>query len=167
MCLARNAVRTGLLAIGLAVACTSAAAPNDRISFRRQSVVLLKIDERPVKHWEVYLSKDRKHLVLLQLGGRYLLFDTDAREVYELEPNTLAPRRNELLWTEQKPPATTAESSGEAASGQPTSRMKRIASEDWVLRDAGRARIVRVKLSEEGRVIEIQLPIQPDLRSLY
>jgi hypothetical protein len=42
-----------------------------------------------------------------------------------------------------------------------------VATADWWMRDAGRARIIRVRLKEEGRVLEVQLPLRPDLRIFY
>src|ERR1700682_4878568 len=51
---------------------------------------LLKIDEKPVKLWTAYrLEKDKiAKRLLLQLGSRYLLIDTEGREVLEFRPES-------------------------------------------------------------------------------
>lgn len=112
---------------------------------------VLKIDDRPVKTWEIYLTGNDKHLVLLQLGARFLLLNTEAQEVTELAPEILERRGQVLRWTPGKDPQ----------------KQTVLPSEEWSQKHAGRARIIRLRLTKEGRRIEVQLPVTPDLRKFY
>jgi len=109
---------------------------------------LLKIDEKPVKLWTAYrLEKDKiAKRLLLQLGSRYLLIDTEGREVLEFRPESFEHHGKDLRAGHATPPG------------------KALATSDWILREAGMVRIIHVRLADEGRVIEIQLPSLPDLR---
>ena len=112
---------------------------------------VLKIDERPAKIWEIYVSEKDKRRVLLQLGSRFLLIDTEGEEVSEIAPEAFERRKDALRWT---PPTDNA-------------KKNVLPSEEWSQKHAGRARIIRLRLSKEGRRIEIQLPVTPDLRKFY
>jgi len=124
----------------------SAAAEAENIAFKRQATAILKIDGKPVKFWEVYVAKKRGHLVLVQLGRRYLLLDTKEKDVLEIEPGAIQQKSkgNEVAWTRS-----------------PQSE-KKIESAEWSLRSVGPAVAIKVRLSTEGRMLEIQLPRMPD-----
>jgi len=77
------------------------------------------------------------------------MVDYHEREIYELAPEKLERKDKELLWNAADKPS------------------KPMATTEWLVRDAGRVRRIRAKLSDEGRVLEVQVPIQPDLRGLY
>jgi hypothetical protein len=123
-----------------------ASAGTERIAFKRQATAILKMDGKPVKFWEVYVAEKRGQLVLVQLGGRYLLLDTKEKVVLEIEPGAIQqkPKGNDVAWTRS-----------------PQSE-KTIESAEWSLRSVGPAVAIKVRLSAEGRVLEIQLPRMPD-----
>jgi hypothetical protein len=123
-----------------------AAAEAEYIAFKRQATAILKMDGKPVKFWEVYVGKKRGHLVLVQLGRRYLLLDTKEKDVLEIEPGAIRQKSkgNEVAWTRS-----------------PQSE-KKIESAEWSLRNVGPAVAIKVRLSTEGRMLEIQLPRMPD-----
>lgn len=123
-----------------------AAAEAESIAFKRQATAILKMDGKPVKFWEVYVAKKRGHLVLVQLGRRYLLLDTKEKDVLEIEPGAIQQKSkgNEVAWTRS-----------------PQSE-KKIESAEWSLRSVGPAVAIKVRLSTEGRMLEIQLPRMPD-----
>jgi hypothetical protein len=124
----------------------SAAAEAENIAFKRQATAILKMDGKPVKFWEVYVAKKRGHLVLVQLGRRYLLLDTKEKAVLEIEPGAIQQKSkgNEVAWARS-----------------PQSE-KKIESAAWSLRSVGPAVAIKVRLSAEGRLLEIQLPRMPD-----
>jgi hypothetical protein len=120
----------------------------DRSVWKPIENALLKIDEKPVKLWTAYRpdkDKNAKHL-LLQLGSRYLMIDTEGREVLEYRAESFERHGKDLRAGRATPPGKT------------------LATNDWILREAGMVRIIHVRLADEGRVIEIQLPSLPDLR---
>jgi len=110
---------------------------------------LLKMDEQPVKLWNIYRADKKPQLVLVQLGSRYLFLDTEAKDLFEVSPDKFERKGKQL---QCRPPGETD---------------KPMATSDWVVRSTGRSRLIRVKLTAEGRVLEIHLPQKPDLRSLY
>src|SRR2546425_9993568 len=119
------------------------------IVWRPVEQAILKLDDRPARIWNVYRAEKKDHLVLVQLGRRFLMVDYHEREIYELAPEKLERKDKELLWNAADKPS------------------KPMATTDWFVRDAGRVRRIRAKLADEGRVLEVQVPIQPDLRGLY
>ena len=91
----------------LAAAATAAAgevrkeSAGEQVVFKRLPSAILKIDGKQVKLWEVYREEKRGHLVLVQLGRRYLLLDTKEREILEIAPGAIEnkPKGNEVVWT--------------------------------------------------------------------
>jgi len=135
-------VLAAALAAGLALAA-------DHIVWKPLENAVLKIDERPTKIWNIYRAEKKDHLLLVTLGRRFLMLDVREHEIYELDPAKLERKSNELLWRETDKPA------------------KPLATAEWLVHDAGRARRIRVRLADEGRVLEVQVPVQRDLRSLH
>jgi hypothetical protein len=121
----------------------------DRVVWKPLESVVLKIDERPAKIWNVYRAEKKDHLLLVTLGRRFLMLDIREHQIYELDPAKLEHRDKDLVWHEADKPA------------------KPLPTADWLIRDAGHARRIRARLADEGRVLEVQVPIQPDLRGLY
>ncbi len=137
-----------ILAFALALTVGSAPA-GERIVWKPLENAVLKVDERPAKVWNVYRAEKKDHLLLVTLGRRFLMLDIKGREIYELDPTKFEQKNNELLWHEADKPA------------------RPLPTADWVVRDAGRARRIRVRLADEGRVLEVQVPITRDFRSVY
>ncbi len=137
---------TLLLSVALGA---SSALAGDKIVWKPLENAVLKIDERPAKIWNVYRAEKKNHLLLITLGRRFLMLDIHEHQIYELDPAKFERKDNELLWHEADKPA------------------KPLPTADWVVRDAGHARRIRARLADEGRVLEVQVPIQGNLRALY
>ncbi|HMD32894.1 MAG TPA: hypothetical protein VKG84_13350 [Candidatus Acidoferrales bacterium] len=112
--------------------------------------VLFTIDSKPAKLWTIYhASKDKKeHRLLLQIGARYLMIDTQLRMIVEYDSAAFSKK------------GTDCEMPRDAKG------LKALPSEDWVLRDTGTSYLVHAKLKDEGRLLEIQLPKMPDFRNV-
>jgi len=119
----------------------------DTLVWKPIVLALLKIDEKPVKLWNIYRPEKDKKLrrVLLQLGGRYLQFDTQAREVTEIPPQSFESHGKDLRMAQKTAPGKT------------------VRTTDWLLRDMGSVWRIRAQLSDEGRVVEIDVIKTPDL----
>ena len=130
----------------------------EKVVWKRLTTALLHVDGRAPKIWELYMPAEKKksHLILVQMGARFLLLDTSAKEVFELEPSTVQRKDGALVWEDKR------EVPAEAQGAQ-----RLLPTEDWVMKSVGRARQIKMRLKEEGRVIEVQLPQMPDLRGLY
>jgi len=145
----RAVVHRALPTLLLILALATSALAADKVVWKPLENAVLKIDERPAKIWNVYRAEKKDHLLLVTLGQRFLMLDVKEHEIFELDPTKVERKDKELLWHEADKPS------------------KPLPTADWVVRDAGRARRIRARLAAEGRVLEVQVPIQVNLRGLY
>ena len=134
---------------GLFLAITLGARAADKITWKPITDAVLRIDDRAPKQWSLYRAGKKVDPLLLQLGTRVLVIYVRNRMVYEIPPARISHKGDDLLWRETDKPE------------------KPLATSDWSTRDIGSAWRVRVKLTEEGRLLDIQIPQMPDLRGLY
>lgn len=147
--IARRRSRRLLRVIGLGFACALTLRAADRLTWKPVTEAVLKVDDQPAKLWNVYQAAKKSHLLLIQLGQRFLMLNTKAREAYELNPASL-------------------KRSGKDLNGpMPGKFDKRLASSGWLAHDVGPAEMIRVRLDAEGRVLEVQLPHPLDQRWIY
>jgi len=121
----------------------------EKVIWKPITDAVLRIDDRAPKQWSLYHAGKKFDPLLLQLGLRVLVIYVRNQAVYEIPPAQLEHKGEELLWRETDKPE------------------KPLATSDWSTRDIGSAWRVRVKLTEEGRLLDIQIPQLPDLRGLY
>ncbi|MBZ5661247.1 MAG: hypothetical protein LAO08_12640 [Acidobacteriia bacterium] len=140
--------RGGFVAV-LLLALSVPAFSADKIVWKPIPDAILQIDERPVKIWNLFQAGKKIDPLLLQLGARSLVIYVRNQQVYEIKPEQLEHKGEDLVWRESDKPA------------------KPLATSDWSTRDIGSATRIRVRLTGEGRLIEIQIPQLPDLRGLY
>jgi hypothetical protein len=139
--------KLGTLAVVLfALAASSYAAEKDKIIWKSIPDAILQVDSRAPKEWNVFQAGKKTDPLLVQLGLRYLVVYVRNMEVYELKPEQLEHKSDNLLWLESDKPAKPT----------PTS--------DWSIKDVGSATRILVKLSSEGRMLNIEIPHVPDLR---
>jgi hypothetical protein len=110
---------------------------------------ILQIDGRAPKIWSLYRTGKKLDPLLLQMNARALVIYVKNQEVYEIRPEQLERKGEDLLWRETDRPA------------------KPLATAEWSTRDVGSAWRVRLKLADEGHMVDIQIPQMPDLRGLY
>jgi hypothetical protein len=120
-----------------------------KVTWKPITDAVLRIDDRAPKQWSLYHSGKKFDPLLLTLGARVLVIYVHNRMVYEIPPAQIEHKGEDLLWRETDKPE------------------KPLAASDWSTRDIGSAWRVRVKLTEEGRLVDIQIPQMPDLRGLY
>jgi hypothetical protein len=121
----------------------------EKITWKPLVNAILRIDDSPPKLWNLYHTGKRVDPLLLQLGARYLVIYVRNQAIYELAPSVMEHKGGELVWRESDKPD------------------KPLATSDWSTRDVGSAWRVQVKLSVEGRRLDIEIPQMPDLRGLY
>ena len=124
----------------------SRAADKDKIIWKPIADAILQVDGRAPKIWNLFRTGKKQDPLLLQLGSRFLVIYVKNEEVYEIKPEQLEHRGEDLLWREADKPA------------------KPLATSDWSTKDVGSASRILVKLAGEGRMIDIQIPQMPDLR---
>ena len=145
----RAQIRKAAGLAGLLLAITLGASAADKITWKPITDAVLRIDDRAPKQWSLYHAGKKFDPLLLQLGTRVLVIYVRNRMLYEIRPTQITHKGDDLLWRETDKPE------------------KPLATSDWSTRDIGSAWRVRVKLTEEGRLLDIQIPQMPDLRGLY
>ncbi|MGA7791482.1 MAG: hypothetical protein WCA19_00495 [Candidatus Acidiferrales bacterium] len=136
----------GIAGLCLAVMSVSRAADKEKIVWKSIPNAILQVDSRAPKLWNVFQAGKKFDPLLLQLGTRYLVIYVRNMEVYEIKPELLEHKGEDLLWRESDKPA------------------KPVATSDWSVKDVGSASRILVKLADEGRVVNIEIPQMPDLR---
>jgi hypothetical protein len=167
------------IAAGLAalLACAAASASTgderpERLTFKQEEFAVFSIDQRPARQWRILRHERRDHLLLVEIGWRYLLVDAEEKEVFELDPESFIRRKGELEWEDAEglvasPPRWAALERRRAA-GESTRRWpQRLPSDEWTVRDIGTAWMVRFRLSAEGRTFELLLRHGRQRRRLY
>jgi hypothetical protein len=109
---------------------------------------LLRVDDQPVKNWNVYQENKKGDPLLLQMGNRFLLIEVHERKIFELASAKIEHKGAELLWD---PAALPAEP---------------LATSNWIIRDIGFAYRIGARLVAENRLLDLQLPHPMDLRYL-
>jgi hypothetical protein len=137
----------GLAAVFLFVTLGAHAA--DKVTWKPIEDAVLRIDDRAPKQWSLYHAGKKFDPLLLQLGARVLVIYVRNQMVYEISPAQIEHKGQDLLWREADKPE------------------KPLSVSDWSTRDVGSAWRLRVKLADEGRLVDIQIPQLPDLRGFY
>jgi hypothetical protein len=139
--------QAGILAALLFVlAASSLAADKEKIVWKPIPNAILQVDSRAPKIWNVFQAGKKFDPLLLQLGSRYLVIYVRNMEVFEIKPEQLDHKGEDLMWREADKPA------------------KPMATSDWSVKDVGSASRILLKLAGEGRIINIEIPQMPDLR---
>ena len=115
----------------------------DKIVWKPIPDGIFQIDARAPKLWNLFQAGKKTDPLLLQLGTRFLVIFVRNKEIYEIKPEQLEHKGEDLLWRESNKPA------------------KPLATSDWSTKDIGSASRILVKLADEGRMIDIQIPRFP------
>ena len=140
--------KLGGFAVAL-LALTLGAQAAEKVTWKPIPDAILRIDDRAPKQWSLFHAGKKYDPLLLQLGLRMLVIYVHNQAVYDIPSAQVEHKGEDLLWRETDKPE------------------KPLATSDWSTRDIGSAWRVRVKLAEEGRLVDIQIPQMPDLRGLY
>jgi hypothetical protein len=138
-----------VLALGLVVSWALCARAADKIIWKPLAQAVLKLNGEAPKTWNVYRTEKRDAWTLVRLWRRYLLIDEREQAVYDLDPQTLKSKADELEWSEADKPA------------------KPIEISEWNTRNIGPARRIRFRFGKDGGSLEVQVPQKPDLRPFY
>ena len=127
-------------------AALSHATDKDRIVWKSIPNAILQVDTRAPKIWNVFQAGKKFDPLLVEIGNRYLVVYVHRTEVYEIKPEQLEHKGDDLVWRETDKPD------------------KPLATSDWSQKDVGSAQRILLKLAGEGRSIVIEIPQMPDLR---
>jgi ABC-type microcin C transport system permease subunit YejE len=136
------------LVIGAALFAAPAYAADKPVTWKPITQALLRVNDQPVKNWNVYEQNKKGDPLLLAMGDRYLLIQVHERKIFELAPTKIEHKGTELLWDPATLPA------------------EPLATTEWLIKDVGFAYRVGVRLVAENRLVDLQLPHPMDLRYL-
>src|SRR5690242_21608340 len=133
----------------LVTAGTAFAADKDKpVTWKPMKEALLRVDDQPVKNWNVYQQNKKGDPLLLEMTNRFLLIHIHDRKIFELPPTKIQHKGADLLWDPSARPADP------------------LPASDWVIRDVGFAYRISVRLAAENRLLDLQLPHPMNLRYL-
>ena len=151
-----HALRCVALVVLIAAVCathsrSAHASDPDHFLWKSVPAAQCKIDDKIPLAWNVYQTDNKKqqHLVLILLGRRYLAMDMRAKQIYNVPLSDL--KASGPNWE----------------SGDLFIQSRILPTENWTLRDAGPAEIIKLTLKDYNRLLQIELPHPVDLRGLY
>lgn len=148
-----NRVGSLLLCCALLLPSTISAGGGESGRFLWKSVpqAQIKLNDKTPLAWNVFQTDKKKesNLVVILLGRRYVAFNIKTRTAYAVALTDLQAR------------------GGVLESGNLFSQAKVLPTSDWSLRDVGPAELIKLKLSDYGTTLQLELPHAPDLRGLY
>jgi hypothetical protein len=109
---------------------------------------IVKYNDEAPKSWNLYHT-EKKGILLLHLWRRYLLVDTKDEEVYDIDPGAVKEAGPNVEFDVAAKPAEPLESG------------------EWKTRDVGPTRRIRFKLSKDGNIVELQIPLQINGKPAY
>jgi hypothetical protein len=133
-------------AIGCCVAAMAASAgwaqsaSEKKLTWKPVPFAILRYNDEAPASWNIYHT-EKRGLLLVRLWKRYLLIDMREEEVYDIDPQKVAPQGENVEW---------------ASSDQP---QEPIEISEWKSRDVGPVQRIRFRFGTKGHVLELQLPL--------
>jgi len=123
-----------------------ARAGDKAVAWKPIDQALLRVDDQPVKNWNVYQENKKGDPLLLAMGNRFLLIEIHDHKIFELAPDKVEHKGADLLWDPAEHPA------------------EPLAATDWLIKDVGLAYRIAFRLEAEKHAYDVQLPHPIDLR---
>ncbi len=111
-----------------------------KLLWKSVGFAIVKFNDEAPKSWNIYHT-EKKGLLLVRLWRRYLLVDMKEQEAYEIDPQTVKPRGEDVEWSTADKP------------DQP------LETPEWKTRDVGTMQLVKFRLGKDGHVLELQVPL--------
>jgi hypothetical protein len=118
----------------------SSQSADKKLVWKSVAFAIVKFNDEAPKSWNIYHT-EKKGLLLVHLWKRYLLVDMKEQEAYEIDPQTVKPRGEDVEWSAADKP------------DQP------IETPEWKTRDLGHMELVKFRLGKDGHFLELQIPL--------
>jgi len=109
---------------------------------------IVKMDDGPPISWNMYHA-EKRGMLLLRIWRRYLLIDLNQQEVFDIDPKTVTLQSDNVTWSPGDKP------------GEP------LDISEWKERNVGMVERLRFRLPKQGAIIEVQIPLRPDGKTVY
>jgi hypothetical protein len=138
-----------LAAIGAGFALTArVSAKGKPVTWKVINDALFRVNDAPVKDWNVYQADKKRDPLLLQIGDRFFLVEVHNHQLFEIDPSKIEHKSEDLIWDPSDRPAQAIPTSG------------------WNDSDVGTAFRIETKINAEARVLVLELPHPQDIGSL-
>ncbi|MDE3136615.1 MAG: hypothetical protein KGL59_08570 [Acidobacteriota bacterium] len=133
-------VPSAILAALILMAVAPAAARDKKLLWKPVDQVLLKLNNHPVKTWNVLQADKNRNLVLVQLLNDWYILNLKEKRAYKVDRKDF-------------------DSRGENLAGPAPDKNTPVAKTDgWDSHDIGPAQQITVKFADTGDVLAIELP---------
>ena len=130
------------------VAAQSAAPPKAKGQWKPVPFAIVHYNEDAPKSWNLYFSSKRG-VLLLRLWKRYLLIDRNTQQVFDVDPEKIVTKGDEIEFSAEDNPSQPA------------------GITDWRERDIGTMHRLRFRFGEKGSYLDIQTPLKANGTPLY
>lgn len=146
----RSLIKSFVLAAAAAVcACGHGTFAKDKpVAWKVIDDALFRVNDAPVKDWGVYQAGKKRDPLLIQMDKRFLLVKIHDRQIFEVDPSKIQHKTDELLWDPSNVPA------------------QALSTSNWDANDTEAVFLIRAKISEEDRLLDIELPHPLDLSGM-
>jgi hypothetical protein len=136
---------SGLLLLAICL-CWSTPA-QEKPLWKSVDFAIVKLNDGPPISWNMYHA-EKRGVWVLRIWKRYLLIDVNQQEVYDLDPRTITPQAESVMWSPADKPSEPLDVS------------------EWKERNVGSLDRLRFRLPK-GAVVELQVPLRLDGKTLY
>jgi hypothetical protein len=126
----------------------STAPPKAKGQWKPVPFAIVHYNEDAPKSWNLYFSS-KKGVLLLRLWKRYLLIDRNAQQVFDVDPEKIVTKGEEIEYSPEDNPSNPVDIT------------------DWRERDIGTLHRLRFRFGEKGSYLDIQTPLKPNGTPLY
>ena len=119
-----------------------------KLLWKSVGFAIVKFNDEAPKSWNIYHT-EKKGLLLVHLWKRYLLVDMKEQEAYEIDPQTVKQRGEDVEWSPTDKPE------------QP------LETPDWKTKDLRSMQMVKFRLGKDGHFLEMQLPLLVNGKPMY
>lgn len=122
--------------------------PAKTLEWKSVSFAIVRFNDEAPASWNIYHTSKRG-VLLVKVWKRYLLVNVADEQVFDIDPHTVKVQGDSVVWSTSDTPAEPLE----------------IA--DWKIRNVGPVQRVRFRVSKDGHILELQLPLRPDGKAAY
>ena len=137
-----------IVAAGVFAAASPQSAPKTKNLWKSVPFAIVHYNDDAPKSWNLYYS-GRRGVLLLRLWKRYLLIDRNQQLVFDIDPEKVKEKGDDVEFTQEANPGDPADIT------------------DWRERDVGMLRRLRFRFGEKGNYLDIQTPLKANGDPLY
>jgi hypothetical protein len=127
----------------LAVAAIATSVSAEPLLWKNVANAFLRVNDQGLKEWSVFQTEKQDDRFLLRIADRYLLVDATRRNVFALGTANIERSGPDVLWDPVNVPA------------------KPLSTSEWLVRDVGFAKRIKMRLDSEDRTVDLQIPHKP------